>query len=352
MVLSVIIVNWNSAGYLKGCLSSIYAETAGIDFEVLVVDNASYDGCAELLEREFPSVKFIQSKANCGFAAANNLGVAHSSGRVLLFLNPDTQVRGSALATMLSVFRAQPNAGIVGCRLLNGDLTLQASCVQAFPTVWNEFLDCEHLRKAFPKSRLWGNAVLYVRERGMFHVEAVSGACLMIRRDVFETVGRFNTRYFMYVEDRDLCYAARRTGYLAYFVNTAEVIHYGGTSSGARSENNFGVVMRCESLRKFMRYRRGRPYAVAYRSAVALSACCRLIALWLAAAIRGQMGAGAVLRGAIRKWWAVLRWSLGLEPWARAYTAPANRTATGAAPPGSSASATPSIADAEARRTF
>ena len=318
MQLSVIIVNWNSVGYLKGCLSSIYAGAAGFEFEVVVVDNASYDGCAQLLEREFPRVRFIQSTANCGFAAANNLGVAHSSGSVLLFLNPDTQITGSALATMLSVFRAQPDAGIVGCRLLNGDLTVQASCIQAFPTVWNEFLDSEYLREAFPKSRLWGNAVLYGQEPGIFQVEAVSGACLMIRRDVFERVGQFNTRYFMYVEDRDLCYAVSRAGYPAYFINTAEVIHYGGTSSGSRSESNFAVVMRCESLWEFMRCRRGRLYAVAYRSAMALSASCRLIALLLAAAIRGKMGAGAMPRGAIRKWRALLRWSLGLERWARA----------------------------------
>src|ERR1035437_5865526 len=147
MQLSVIIVNWNSVGYLKGCLSSLYAETSGLEFEVVVVDNASYDGCGELLEREFPRVKFIQSAENRGFAAANNLGVAYSSGRGLLFLNPDTHVRGHALATMLPVFHVEPRAGIVGCRLLNGDLTVQASCVQAFPPVWNEFLDAEYLRK-------------------------------------------------------------------------------------------------------------------------------------------------------------------------------------------------------------
>src|SRR5436190_19611147 len=100
MELSVIIVNWNSVDYLQGCLSSLYSGAASLDFEVVVVDNASYDGASELLRREFPRVKFIQCAENRGFAAANNVGVTHSSGRTLLFLNPDTALIGRAATTM------------------------------------------------------------------------------------------------------------------------------------------------------------------------------------------------------------------------------------------------------------
>jgi GT2 family glycosyltransferase len=343
MDLSIIIVNWNSIGYLRNCLESLCAETTGIKHEIIVVDNASYDGCGEMLRTGFPQARFIQNHQNRGFAAANNLAVTWSSGRFLLFLNPDTKISGPVIARMLSVFDSRPLAGVVGCKLLNADLTVQTTCVQSFPTLWNEVLDTEYFRSTFPNSRLWGNACLYIQDPGVFEVEAISGACLMIRRDVFERVGGFSTRYFMYVEDRDLCYAVRRAGFPAYFINTAEVVHYGGTSSDSRSESSFGTVMRCESLLNFMRYRRGRAHAAAYRLAMALSACCRLSLLWLVAGTCGTAGASAVPRGAIRKWWAVFRWSLGLESWARSYALPGKFEAP--APSRSLAPTMPSLAD-------
>src|SRR3989442_14577959 len=121
--LSIIIVNWKAAGFVRKWLTSIYVNPAGITFEVIVVDNASSDGCGEMIRREFAAVRFVQSWANLGFARANNLGVSQSVGRTLLFLNPDTEVVGTAVARMMACVDAAPDAGVVGPRLLNSDLS-------------------------------------------------------------------------------------------------------------------------------------------------------------------------------------------------------------------------------------
>src|SRR5262244_2603747 len=113
MDLSIVIVNWNSSSFLRECLRSIYATAASLKFEVIVIDNASFDGSELMVRREFPSVKFIQSTRNLGFAGANNVAFAHSVGRNILFLNPDTEVTGSALSALCSALDAIPDAGAV-----------------------------------------------------------------------------------------------------------------------------------------------------------------------------------------------------------------------------------------------
>jgi GT2 family glycosyltransferase len=317
MDLSIIIVNWNSIEYLEKCLSSIYRHALGMQFEVIVVDNASYDGCAAMLEKSFPGVRFIQSTENLGFARANNLAFSKSTGRTLLFLNPDTEITAGALERMLTVFESKPDAGVVGCRLLNGDLSIQITSVQAFPTILNEALDITCLREWFPSSRLWGNAALWEREPCVREVDCISGACLMIRRDVFDAVGQFSPGYFMYVEDRDLCYKVRQAGHKSYFINTAEVIHYGGTSSGSRPESSFEAVMRCESLFSFMRRRRGKLYAGMYRLTMAAAAVGRLAALGIFSAFRSRRNRDEQLRNALTKWVSIFRWTAGFVSWAR-----------------------------------
>src|SRR5579884_3860551 len=120
--LSIIIVNWNSIQFLQVCLRSIYNHLRHIKFDVIVVDNASYDGSAEILRDHFPDVIFIQSNYNLGFSRANNLGYRHSSGNTLLFLNPDTELLDNGIETMYSHLHSRVDVGAVGCRLLNSDL--------------------------------------------------------------------------------------------------------------------------------------------------------------------------------------------------------------------------------------
>jgi GT2 family glycosyltransferase len=319
MDLSIVIVNWNSVEYLRQCLASIYATTKDIEFEILVIDNASYDGCGEWVRENRPDIRFIQNDVNLGFGKANNLATEKATGKILLFLNPDTVVIDGAIERMISVLNCTPDAGIVGCRLLNKDLSVQSNAVLAFPTIWNEALDSTLLRRLFPRSRLWGNEVLLERTPCTKVVDAVAGACLLIRHDLFDKVGQFSSGYFMYVEDRDLCYKVRMAGYSTYFTNTAEVVHYGGTSSTIRPENSFETVMRCESLFSFMRERRGMLFAWVYRLVTAISAMTRMLLLGPLALLRHSTLDTGSRRDSFNKWKCVFRWSTGLSSWARKY---------------------------------
>lgn len=315
--LSIIIVNWKSAAYLRKCLRSIYANTKGLDFEVVVADNASFDGCDEMVKAEFPTVRFVQSETNLGFAGANNLGFRHSSGKDLLFLNPDTEIIESAIEVMWSFLEATPDAGAVGCKLLNTDLSIQTSCIQAFPTLLNEFLDSEHLRRLFPRSRLWGTGPLFDSDGQPAPVEVISGACLMVRRKVFEQVGWFSTEYFMYAEDMDLCYRVQKAGWKNCYLGEPKVIHHGGGSSNSSPKICFAAIMMRDSKWKFMRETRGRFYASAYRAATAAAALGRLILLGVVLLLTAGRFRRARLSLSWTKWVKLLRWAVGLETWVK-----------------------------------
>jgi hypothetical protein len=320
MDLSIVIVNWHSAAFVRNCLTSIYENERNLECEILVIDNASFDGCREIVCREFHEAKFIASTKNLGFAKANNLGASHSTGRNLLFLNPDTEVLGSALKAMVTLLDSRPEVGIVGCKLLNTDRSVQTSCVQSFPTIWNQALDTEYLRTMFPNAALWGTAPLWKDDSSPSPVDAVSGACLMIRRSVFEQVGGFSPNYFMYAEDADLCYNVKQAGWKTYYVSAAEVIHHGGRSSTTQGESQFTAVMMRESLREFMRLRRGRLHAAAYRLTMGLVAVLRLAVLGVLFVLTIGRCQPDRARHALRKWAKVLRWVIGLEGWARQKT--------------------------------
>jgi hypothetical protein len=315
--LSIIIVNWNSAAFVKKCLESVYAGTRRLDFEVIVVDNASFDDCGQIVRSEFPLAKFIQSSINLGFAKANNLGARAAGGRNLLFLNPDTEIVGDGLRRMASFLDATGDAGIVGCKLLNTDLSLQTSCVQPFPSILNQAFDTDYLRRIFPKLRLWGMQALLRPDDSPAEVEVVVGACLMIKSDVFKSVGRFSSKYFMYAEDADLCFKVKRAGWKNYYLGSATVVHHGGRSSASKPENNFASVMMRQSLLEFMRIRHGRLYAGAYQLSVVMIAVLRLLLLTAASPFILSRDKRASLRSTFIKWVKVLRWGLGMEAWSK-----------------------------------
>ena len=311
MDLSIIIVNWRSKNYLRECLRSVLKHAGGLHLEIIVIDNASYDGAAEMVAQQFPEVTFLQSAENLGFAKANNRAFAASTGRNLLFLNPDTEVQGAALTLLMSALDTEPEAGIVGARLINSDLSIQTSCIQAFPTIWNQVLDLELLRRAFPDSSLWGNKALSLAQESPVPVEAISGACLMIRRDVFLSVGQFTTDYFMYSEDIDLCYKVSQQGWKNCYIDQARVVHHGGRSSSANPNSCFAAVTTRESSWRYMRLRRGMAYATLYRLTTLAAAVIRLGGLGLAFLSFGKAHRRSV-GSSITKWVGILRWTLGL----------------------------------------
>ena len=319
VAVSIVIVNWNSCRYVRECLAALRAHCR-CAHEVIVVDSGSFDGCDAMLAREFPAARYVQSAANIGFAAANNLGARAAMGALLLFLNPDTEVVGAAVERLVQVLAEHPAAGLAGARLLNTDGSLQTSCIQSFPTVLNQLLDAEWLRRRFPRSRLWGVAPLHDPSTQPAAVEVVSGACILIRRAVFEALGGFDQRFFMYSEDLDLCHRTRRAGWQCLYVPDAVIVHHGGGSSSA-GRSSFSVVMMRESVCRLLRFHRGAGVALAYRLALGAAAIVRLPLTSIVAVarrLRGRPNAAASLR----KWFAILRWSLGLEAWAAAKSGP------------------------------
>jgi GT2 family glycosyltransferase len=314
MDVSIVIVNWHSREHLKTCIASVLAHTR-ITYEIIVIDAASFDGCDRMLSVQYPEVRFIQSGANLGFARANNQASEESVGDCMLFLNPDTELVGPAIDTMHAMLTSLPKAGMVGCKLLNGDHTIQSSCIQSIPTIVNQLLDSDVLRAKWPTSSLWGTAALHDDSGGVREVEAISGACAMVKRSVFQHVGRFSEDYFMYAEDMDLSYKVRQSGYRNYYVPDATVIHYGGGSSD-RTVSTFAAVMMPEAISRFLRKTRGRTYSLGYRCAMFASAVARLVAL----GVLGLLGRrGTSWEGSRHKWRAVLKWSVKLDDVVKRY---------------------------------
>ncbi len=324
--LSIIIVNWHSAEYLRACLASIFSAECDFCLEVLVIDNGSYDGCGEMLRGEFPQVCFLQAPQNLGFAEGNNRAFAFSAGRNLLFLNPDTEVVGPALRRMIDVLVSTPDAGIVGPRLVGPDFRVQGNCMRCLPTILNQVLDASLSRKMLPK--WWGLEVVTRESPEPAVAEVVPGTCLMVRREVFVEAGLFNPAYFLYAEDVDLCCKARKLGWETYYLDDAVVIHHGGRSSRLQHDGCYAAVLMRESVRKFLSTNRGPAYAATFRAATGAAALCRVLAcsgFWLLASRPSRQ----LWRAAAKKWTRVLRWSLGLEAWAEA---PGGRESSAASP--------------------
>jgi len=311
MDLSIVIVNWKSAVFLADCLTSIYAAQPHISFEIVVIDNASFDGCDRILSQQFPAVQFLQSTINAGFAGANNLAFSHSSGATVCFLNPDTVIRGAALQILYDALNGIPDAGAVGALLFNGDGSLQTSCVLPFPTVLNQVFDIAWLRQRFPRAGLFGSAAIFAKAKLPQTVEAVSGACIMIRRKTFVEVGMFSTGYFMYAEDIDLCRKVRMAGHKVYLINAAEIVHFGGGSSNHQKDRLFSALNIRESNYRLLRKFCGQGYARLYRLSLGVSALMRLAGLLLCLPPAVIAGRGRGIVDISQRWWYLLAWAVG-----------------------------------------
>jgi len=229
-LLSIIIVNWNTRELVADCLASVAVELAAFppgQVETLVVDNASSDGSAALLQTHFPWVQLIRNTTNVGFAAANNQAMTIAKGKYILLLNSDTKVLTPALTTLVEFMEAHPDVGASGARYLNPDGSLQPSCYPA-PTLTRELWRMLHLDRIYPFGVYHMEHWSLLTPRA---VDIVQGAALLVRRTVLNQIGFFDTAYFMYTEEVDLCERIRRAGWPIFFVPTAMIIHYGGQST-------------------------------------------------------------------------------------------------------------------------
>ncbi len=232
MDISIIIVNWNTKEILRDCLDSIYTCAAdNVEFEVIVVDNASEDDSGTMVKEKYPEVTLIQNVTNRGFAAANNQGIAVSRGRYVLLLNSDTIVLKNAFTSAIAFADRNPEAAAVGCRVLNPDRSLQPTCFM-FPSILNMILSTTYLYKLFPRSRFFGRERMTWWDRSdVREVDVVTGCFLLVRREAMEQVGLLDEQFFIYGEETDWCCRFKKAGYKVLFMPFAEIIHFGGQST-------------------------------------------------------------------------------------------------------------------------
>lgn len=224
--ISILIVNWNARELLYRCLVSLH-DTVGVRTEVIVVDNASADDSVSMIRADFPGVRLIVGNENRGFAAANNLAASLATGRYLLLLNPDTEVPPYTLAKLIAYADEHVDVGIIGPRLINTDGTLQRSCWRNYPGIAVAFVDAFYLWKLpwlplVRRSEYSSEELNAIRD-----VDHLLGACILIRRAAWETVGFLDERYFLFLEETDWCRRAKKKGLPIIYYPFVTVTHHG-----------------------------------------------------------------------------------------------------------------------------
>jgi GT2 family glycosyltransferase len=284
---SVVIVNWNTRETLRDCLRTVYEQTKDVEFEVIVVDNASVDGSADMVRTSFPQALLLANSANRGFAAANNQGIEVAKGRYVLLLNSDTLVLDGALDRMVRFAEAHPEAAATACRVLNSDRTWQSTCFM-FPSALNLLIGALYLNQLLPRNRFCGRErMTWWDGQDVRAVEVVAGCFILARRDAIEQVGVLDESYFMYGEEADWCYRFRKAGWRVLFTPGAQIVHLGGVSS-AQVKGPMCLQLRA-SLLLFLRKHRGMASYIAGCAFVSLFFLLR-IPVWLATAAASRSG--------------------------------------------------------------
>ena len=224
-LISVIVVNYNAGSLLRGCVDSILS--CPVDVEIVVVDNASQDGSLDALVG-LPHLQVIKNPTNVGFASACNTGLRASGAPYVLFLNPDCSFKPGALAELVKALDSDPKVGMVGGLLTNVDGSEQIGARRAIPTPWRSFVRAfglVNLARWWPKLFFDFNLHQQPLPDHPVPVEAISGACMMVKRDVMNQVGEWDDGYFLHCEDLDWCMRFRERGWKILFVPSAVITH-------------------------------------------------------------------------------------------------------------------------------
>jgi GT2 family glycosyltransferase len=294
--LSIVIVNYRTRELLRDCLRAIQRSGASGP-EVIVVDNDSRDGSAEMVRAEFPGVRLIENSDNRGFSAANNQGIKETHGKYVLLLNSDTVLLPGALAAMSDFMDQHPEAGAVGCRLLCADGRIQISAgAEASLGIARVLVRLSGLAQLVQDDKMrrflrrylgfaLGSTVRaclepYATDESPLEVDLLSGACLMLRRQAIDKVGLLDERFFMYLEDLDYSLRFRHAGWKLYYLPAVSIVHLVGKSSGGQMRKYNSQAY--DSLFYFyMKHRSARLLAV--RTSVLVAFCCR----WVTNALLG-----------------------------------------------------------------
>lgn len=316
MDVSVCIVNWNTKKLLSECIKSINELTSGVAYEIIVVDNASEDGSAHAIKSEFSDCILIECKKNLGFAKANNIAAKRATGRFVLYLNPDTKLVTNALLGMYSYLKRNDDIGAVGSKLLYPSGSIQFTCARTIPTPLNQFCYLAMLNRLFPKSKFFSTIEMgYWDHLTSREIDCLSGACMMVRKDIIDKLNGFDENLFMYAEDVDLCYRVKQAGWKIYYLATEEIIHYEGCSSSQKKEKNFSAIMQKEANSYFMNKHFGRSKRRQYKLATFTGSIIRLFAiiLLIPTLIKKHTDGKNNLSALINKYFNLILWSIGLK---------------------------------------
>ena len=298
--LTIIIVSYETREVTLSCLASIEREVRTgngcLETQTILVDNASQDGTAAAVQARFPWVTLLPLSRNVGFAKGCNVGLREAKGRHAVLLNPDTVVRRGALERCVAYLDAHPDVGIVGPQLLHPDGRRQNS-VHAAPGLWSELVPRGVLETLFPRRFPSKRRHL----AGPTEVDAVLGACLVVRRQVWETVGGLPEEYFLFLEETDWCWSVRGHGWRVIHLPDVQIVHL----SGASSKQKDPVRTRIEyhrSLYRFLEKRRGRGVARVVRGQRVVKGIAGLVMGALLAPFSGRQRRRLVERARLLSW--------------------------------------------------
>ena len=227
--LSIIILNFNVCHFLELCILSVQAATKNLDAEIIVVDNNSSDGSCDMVQSRFPEIKLIKNKQNFGFPKGNNIGVAAAKGDFICILNPDTVVAQDTFQAILNARNWQSNTGIFGCKLIDGTGNFLPESKRGIPT---PFVAITKICGLYKISNYFGKYYAqHIHQNQSGNVEILVGAFMVMKRKLYEQIGGFDEKCFMYADDIDLSYRALKLGFNNYYFHETAVIHFKGEST-------------------------------------------------------------------------------------------------------------------------
>ncbi|NOZ20643.1 MAG: glycosyltransferase family 2 protein [Planctomycetes bacterium] len=303
---SFIVISWNACDLTLECLHSIFDNVHGVSFEVVLVDNASSDGTAEIVHTVLPTVRVLVNHEHQGFAAANNRAIRQAGGRYLALMNNDAKLTPKAIETIIEFMESEPNVGAAGPQLLNEDGSKQNS-IAAFPSLATELLNKTLLHVVFPgryPSKYFGH------DRPI-DVDSIIGACMVLRADAMGEIGGFDEDYYFFLEETDLCFRLKQHGWRVCHVPQAEVYHY----KGASAERRPGAAARIEYCRSLYKFFEKNRKPVEHRALQALYAV-KLAVEFLARAYACvlTLGCHRQSRRRLKRYWNLIIWHFRLCP--------------------------------------
>jgi hypothetical protein len=313
---SAIIVNWNTKELLRNCIASIYEQAGSVNYEIIVIDNASSDGSCEMVRSEFPEVILTVEPTNRGYAAAINDGIRIAHGRYVLVLNSDTLICDAAIEKTVRYADKHPEAAVIGCQVRENPDKVQMTCFQ-FPSLLNLFLRSSGLARCFKKNRFFDREdIRWWQRDSERQVDVVSGMFMLVRHEAIDEVGVMDEDYFLYCEETDWCYRFSKAGWKMLFWPGAVILHLGGGGHSSKTkELQLEVQMKKSILLFFKKHYSTIHYFLARLLLVFYTACRYLeIVLRLFRKTIARQNVTYELKEKQKQWVVFKYCAFGLEP--------------------------------------